>query len=377
MKDKYNRIWATIDREALRENVLNAKKLAGDAGIIAVVKTDAYGHGVKGVIDTIDGLVAGYAVATADEALELREYGVDKHILILGYVSRLEYDRLVDADITMTIFDYEQAKALSDLALARNHTAKCHIKIDTGMNRIGFPAKSAEDIEYTVGEIRRIRELPMLDDEGIFMHFATADQIDNSGAVRQQKMFEALLLRLEGEGITFKHRHCQNSAAILQMPNSFCDWVRQGITLYGLRPSDEMDIKVPLYPVMSLKSHIVHIKTIHKGDCVSYGATFEASGDMKVATVSAGYGDGYPRSLSGIGYVLIRGEKAPILGRICMDQMMVDVTHIKGVSVEDVVTLMGSDGPLAITAEELGNLSGRFNYEFVCDINKRVPRIFS
>lgn len=375
--EEYHRAYAEINLEALRKNVLASRSMLPEGtGIIAVVKTDAYGHGAVSVAEAVSDLVAGYAVATLEESLELRNAGIDSHILILGYISPVEYREAVRNDIILSIYNYEQAEELSELAGSMGKKGRCHIKVDTGMNRIGLPAKRMEDMEATAEIIGRIRALPNLICDGIFMHFATADEADKSRARRQYDNFCRLLEVLKEKNITFTYRHCSNSAAIIDMPECTFEWVRQGITLYGLKPSENMQNPVKLYPVMSLKCHVVHIKTIYAGDEVSYEGIYKADGERRIATVSIGYGDGYPRSLSNKGYVLIRGRKAPIIGRICMDQFMVDITDIPQVELEDVVTLMGEDNGCTITAEELGGLSGRFNYELVCDINKRVKRIY-
>lgn len=376
---RYYRAYAKIDMDALEKNIETAyRSLPVNTGIMAVVKTDAYGHGAKNIASFLEKneMIVGYAVATVDEAMELRDAGINKTILILGYVSPSEYVQIINNNIMMAVYSVEQAEMLSEYAKKNNKTAVCHLKVDTGMNRIGFDAKNEEQIEATSMRIQEITKLPNLEIDGIFMHFASADESDKTKAFRQFDNFRLLLSKLECVGITFKHRHCSNSAAVMDMPEVTFDWVRQGITMYGLLPSDEMKNKVKLFPVMSLKSHVIHIKTIHEGDAVSYGGTYVAKEDRRVATVCIGYGDGYPRQLSNRGYVLIHGKKAPIIGRVCMDQMMVDITDIDNVKIEDTVTLMGRDGKLEITAEELGELSGRFNYELVCDINQRVPRIY-
>lgn len=375
--EEYHRAYAEINLEALRKNVLASRSMLPEGtGIIAVVKTDAYGHGAVQVAEAVRDLVAGYAVATLDEALELRNAGIDSPILILGYISPREYQEAVRQDIILSIYSYEQAEELSKFAGKMGRRGRCHIKVDTGMNRIGFPAKRMEDMEPTAEVIERIKALPNLICDGIFMHFATADEADKSKARKQYENFCTLIDVLKEKNITFTYRHCSNSAAIVDMPECTFEWVRQGITLYGLKPSETLQNPVKLYPVMSLKCHVVHIKTIYAGDEVSYEGIYKADCERRIATISIGYGDGYPRSLSNKGYVLIRGKKAPITGRVCMDQLMVDITDIPQVELEDDVTLMGEDSGSIITAEELGNLSGRFNYELVCDINKRVKRLY-
>ena len=374
---EYNRAYAVVNIEAVRRNILKSREfLPENTGIIAVIKTDAYGHGAAKVADAVKDITAGFAVATIDEAVELREAGITSHIIVLGYISPREYAAAIEHDIILSMFDYKQACALSELAGAMGKCGRCHIKIDTGMNRIGLPAKHPDDIIPTVDEIERIKTLPNLICDGIFMHFATADEADKTKAKKQYDNFCLVLDELKKRNIDFTYRHCSNSAAIIDMPECTFEWVRQGITLYGLRPSDELVHNIELYPAMELKSHVVHIKTIQQGDEVSYGGVYVADSPRRIATVSIGYGDGYPRQLSDKGYVLIRGIKARIVGRVCMDQLMVDITDIPDVELEDVVTLFGHDGNAVITVDELADLCGRFNYEFVCDINKRVKRIY-
>lgn len=374
---EYNRAYALINLEAVRRNILMSReKLPENTGIIAVIKTDAYGHGAVRVAEAVRDITAGFAVAAIEEAVELREAGIDTHIIVLGYISPKEYRLAIEHDIILSMFSYEQACLLSQLAGSMGKCGRCHIKIDTGMNRIGLAAKHEEDIEPTVCEIEKIKSLPNLICDGIFMHFATADEEDKTKAKAQYNRFCRVLDELRKKNIEFTYRHCSNSAAIIDMPECTFEWVRQGITLYGLKPSDEMVHNIELYPAMELKSHVVHVKNIQQGDEVSYGGIYVADSPRRIATVSIGYGDGYPRQLSNKGYVLIKGQRAPIVGRVCMDQLMVDITHIEGVELEDDVTLFGKDGDAVITVDELSKLCGRFNYEFVCDINKRVKRIY-
>ena len=373
----YNRAYAQVDLSAIRRNIDTSKKaLPEGTGIIAVIKTNAYGHGAVRVAKAVEDVTAGFAVATIEEAVELRQAGIKSHIIVLGYTSPKEYEEAVACDVILSMYSYEQACELSRLAGSIGKQGRCHIKVDTGMNRIGLPAKHEKDIIPTADEIERIKSLPNIICDGIFMHFATADEADKSKARKQYDNFRMLLDELTRRNISFTYRHCSNSAAIIDMPECTFEWVRQGITLYGLKPSDEMEHDVKLYPAMELKSHVVHIKTIEKGDEVSYGGIYTAESERRIATVSIGYGDGYPRQLSNKGYVLIRGQRAPIVGRVCMDQFMVDITDIDGVMLEDTVTLFGRDGENEITVDELSDLCGRFNYEFVCDINKRVKRIY-
>ncbi len=374
----YDRVWAEVDLDAIAENIETIKKLIKpETKIIPVIKTDGYGHGAAPIARILEHeeQVWGYGVATAEEAHMLREKGIEKPVLILGYTFPYSYERLIDDDIRPTVFMLDMAQMLSERAREKGKICKVHIKVDTGMTRIGLHP-DAEGIEL----IRKISELPNIEIEGIFTHFATADEADKSKSYHQMQLFSSFVTEVEEKlAIHIPMKHCANSAGILEMPESNMDAVRAGIIIYGLWPSKEVQDqeKITLRPSLALKSRVVYVKMVTANQEISYGGTFITVRDTQVATISIGYGDGYPRSLSNVGYVLINGQKAPILGRVCMDQFMIDVTDIKGeVCVGDVVTLIGKDGEKEITMEQLGELSGRFNYELACDIGKRVPRIY-
>jgi len=368
---KYYRVYADINLDAIEKNVdalLSATKEGTRA--IAVVKADGYGHGDVAVSKTVYNKVFGYAVATIDEAINLRENGIDKPILILGFVTPDDYPKLIEHNVDATIFDLETATMLSDAAVYAGKKALCHIKVDTGMRRIGL-----EPDETGVEIIRKIKELPMLESSGIFTHFAAADELDKTSAHIQLQKFNTFVDCLEKEGITFEMKHCSNSAGIIDMPEANMDLVRLGISMYGMYPSDFVNKNnVDLLPALELKSHVTMVKVVAKNQKVSYGGTFVTTRPTTLATVSIGYGDGYPRALSSKGYALINGQKAPIVGRVCMDQMMLDVTNIGEVHRNDTVTLIGRDGDNYISVEEIADLAGTFNYEFVCDLGKRIPR---
>lgn len=367
---EFTRTYAVIHLDAIRRNIDRALERVGrDTKIMAIVKANAYGHGAVRVARAVKDKVYGFAVATVREALELRRQGIDNMLLVLGYVCREEYEEVIRNDVTFALLTSEMARDISDCAVRLGMTAKCHIKINTGMNRIGFPAG-----EETVSEIEEIYKLPGLYCEGIFMHFASADEKCKEFSHIQYKRFMETVNGLASRGVTFRIRHCCNSAGIIDMPEYALDMVREGILLYGLRPSDEVDPAMKYSPALELKSHVIFVKELPAGEGVSYGCTYITDRPTTVATVAIGYADGYPRSLSSRGFVLIHGRRAPIIGRICMDQMMVDVTGIKDVRVEDTVTLIGRDGDGYISVEELSELSGRFNYEFVCDLSERVER---
>lgn len=371
--NKYYRVYAEINLDAIVKNVDNLMALTKEnTGALAVVKADGYGHGDVAVAKAVAQKVTGYAVATLDEAVNLRENGVKKPILVLGYVDPYEFDILVSYEITATVFDVETAQLLADAARVQKKQAHCHIKVDTGMRRIGL-----EPDENGIAIVKQITALKELSADGIFTHFAASDETDKTSAEHQFKLFTDFTGRLEKEGIHFTYRHCANSAAVIDMPQVGLDMVRLGIAMYGMYPSDEVKKeKVELFPALDLKSHITMVKEIPAGEKVSYGGTFTTTRTTKLATVSVGYGDGYPRALSSKGYVLVRGQKAPIVGRVCMDQMMVDVTDIENVTRADIVTLIGKDGDAEITVEEIAALAGTFNYEFVCDLGKRIPRSY-
>ena len=374
--ESYQRVWAEVDLDAIWENMVHMKEnIAENTKILAVIKTDGYGHGgvpIAKMLEQLD-FMFGYAAATYEEAHVLREAGVKKPILILGYTFPYCYEELIREEIRPAVYRRDTVEELAAAAAKVGQKAKVHIKVDTGMGRIGI-TPDEEGLEF----VRFLIEHPELEVEGIFTHFAKSDETDKTSANHQLELFQNFIDKIQTElGITIPVKHCSNSAAILEMPQANMDMVRAGITTYGLYPSEEVskDI-VPLRAAMSLYSHIVYCKTIHAGQSVSYGGLFTATKDTRVATIPVGYGDGYPRSLSGKGYVLIRGKKAPILGRVCMDQFMVDISEIPEAMEGDKVTLLGMDGTERITAEELGELSGRFNYEFVCDLGKRIPRVY-
>ena len=374
--ESYQRVGAEVDLDAIWENMVHMKEnIAENTKILAVIKTDGYGHGgvpIAKMLEQLD-FMFGYAAATYEEAHVLREAGVKKPILILGYTFPYCYEELIREEIRPAVYRRDTVEELVAAAAKVGQKAKVHIKVDTGMGRIGI-TPDEEGLEF----VRFLMGHPELEVEGIFTHFAKSDEEDKTSAYHQLALFQNFIDRIQTElGLTIPVKHCSNSAAILEMPQANMDMVRAGITTYGLYPSEEVskDI-VPLRAAMSLYSHIVYCKTIHAGQSVSYGGLFTAQKDTRVATIPVGYGDGYPRSLSGKGYVLIRGKKAPILGRVCMDQFMVDISEIPGVMEGDKVTLLGVDGTERITAEELGELSGRFNYEFVCDLGKRIPRVY-
>ena len=372
---KYQRAAAYVDLDAIEENFEAMKRtLPADTQMAAVVKANGYGHGAVPVARLMEpkDYIWGFAAATIEEALQLRGYGIRKPVLVLGYVFPESYPELAAEDIRTAVFRMDMAEELSKEAVRQNKRVHIHIKLDTGMSRIGFP-----DTEESLEAVCQIQKLPGLELEGLFTHFARADEADKTWADRQLARFLRFRDALESRGVHIPICHCANSAAIIDMPESSLNLVRAGIALYGLYPSGEVKKeRVALKAAMELKSHIVHVKEIPAGTQVSYGGLYTAPEPRRIATIPVGYGDGYPRSLSDRGCVLIAGKRAPIRGRVCMDQFMVDVTEIPEARPGMEVTLFGTDGGEILSMDELAELSGRFNYEFACDISGRVPRIY-
>ena len=324
---KYRRVNADIDLDAVLFNFDQMNKnIPADTKIMAVVKTDAYGHGAVPIASFIESreYLWGFATATVDEAVELRKAGIEKPILILGYTFPECYEEIVKYNIRQTVFSLDMAKALSDEAVRQNKKAYVHVKLDTGMGRIGY-----QNAEEAAEDIALMKELPLLKLEGVFTHIANADTEDQQFTLKQIEKFETMVKAMEDAGVTFTLKHCANSAGIIELSEQKFNLVRAGIISYGLWPSSEVkkDV-VQLKPILSLKSHVVYVKEVEAGTTVSYGSTWTADKKRTIATIPIGYGDGYPRSLSNKGYVLIKGHKVPSVGRVCMDQLMVDVTEI-------------------------------------------------
>lgn len=370
---KYSRVCARIDLDAIEYNMEMMKKnIDVHTGIIAVLKTDAYGHGAIQIARLFESkdYIWGYAVATADEAIMLRDKGLKKPILVLGCVFPEQRAEMIDKEVRMTCYTKEMAEEISELSVQMGKMAYLHIKLDTGMGRLGFSI-----CEESADIISEISNLPNLVMEGMFTHFAKADETDKKFTQKQLDKYLWMKKALENRDLSFTYYHSSNSAGIIDVKEANMDLVRAGISIYGMYPSEEV-IKenVPLKPAMELISHVTYVKWIEDGASVSYGGTYISDGRRKIATVPVGYGDGYPRSLSNKGYVLIHGKKAPICGRVCMDQFMVDVTEIDDVKFGDKVVLVGRDQEEYLPVEMLSELSGRFNYEFVCCLSKRIPR---
>lgn len=368
---EFLRAWAEIDIDALIHNLREIKKRAGKRKIMAVVKANAYGHGAMQLAPVISGYADAFAVATFEEAMELRKAGVEKEILILSPVPQAQYPMIIKNDIATVTFSLDGAKALSAAAGAAGKRARAYVAVDTGMGRIGL---SSDDCG--ICEAEAIYAEKNIDFIGIITHYACADSSDKSSLREQAKRFDAFCEKLRADGYDIGLRSCDNSAAFTDCADSY-EAVRVGIVIYGMYPSDEVKKEnLPLLPVMSLKTKVTQVKTVPAGTKISYGHTFKAEKPMKIATLAIGYADGIPLSLSGKGSVIISGRKVPIVGRVCMDQMMVDVTDARNVDVGDTAVIFGSDGGATITADEVAAVAGTINYEIVCRLDCRVPRVF-
>ncbi len=372
---QYYRVQANVDLNAIRHNIGEVRsKITKGTKLMVIMKADAYGHGAARVAKAIDDYGAdAYGVAIVEEAVELRKAGITKPILVLGYTAKQLYRDIVKYDVTQTIFQYETAKALSGEALRQGKTAKIHIKLDTGMSRIGF-----SDTEESLETIKRISGLAGIEIEGLFSHFARADEEERSHTLKQLKRYMDFAGRLEAEGIHIPVKHIANSAGILEFPAANLDMVRCGISTYGIYPSEFVNHEeLRLIPAMELKTHVIYVKEVEAGVGVSYNATYVTGRKTKIATIPVGYGDGYSRNLSNCGRVIINGQYAPIIGKVCMDQFMVDVSELKDVKQDDTVTLLGRDGDAYISTEELAKLSHSFPYELICNVGKRIPRVYT
>lgn len=369
--NEYQRVAAEINLDRLAYNMRNIKAAVGDKKVLAVVKADAYGHGAVEAAKVCLFNGAEYlAVANSDEGLSLRENNIMEPILILGYTVSGNLRAVIENDITQTVFSYDMAEEISQAAAKAGKVCRVHIKIDTGMGRLGF-LPTEESIE----EICAVSRMKGIFVEGIFTHFAEADSADKSYTDLQAERFEYMCAELEKRGLKLL-RHCSNSAAILDMPRLRYDMVRAGIILYGYYPSNEVKKTVDVKPVMSLKTHISYVKELKAGSSVSYGRTFTAKEDMTVATVPVGYADGYMRAFSNKARVIVKGKYAPVVGRVCMDQFMIDVSGICGVEMGDEVILLGESGERSVDADELARLGDTISYEILCAVGKRVPRVY-
>ena len=368
----YNRIYARINMDNLRYNITKMKSLRKpDMKIMTIIKADAYGHGAVEIAKRIGDLSDYHGVATIDETVELRNAGITTPILIIGYTDCEDYEKLIAYNITQAVYDVEECRRLSELAVSKNARVKVHIKVDTGMSRIGFPVN-----DIGINQAITLKNMQGLEIEGIFTHYAKADEVNKNYSYEQKKKFLHFIQSLEDAGIGFKLKHIDNSAGTMEMNDDDFDMVRLGIVTYGLYPSEEIDRSVVIKPVMSVIAHVSHIKTLPAGVGVSYGWTYVTCKETRVATVTAGYADGYPRALSNKGRVIINGQYAPIIGRVCMDQFMIDITNVPDVSLRDEVILIGGTDDKYISVEEVAAPAESFNYELVCNISRRVPRVY-
>lgn len=364
-------VWAEIDLAAIAHNVRAIRKITS-AEMMAVVKADGYGHGALQVarVALANGAQR-LAVAILNEALELRQQAVTVPILVLGYTPEEQAEVVVANEVTQTVFSWPLAEALSKVAVKLDKKAKIHVKVDTGMGRVGVQPEEA------VKFIRQLMTLPNLEVEGMFTHFAVADEQDKSYTKEQFAKFMAVVESLAGEGISLPLYHVANSAAIIDLPSTHLNLVRPGIILYGLYPSDQVDKeKILLRPALTLKARIGHIKRVKAGTSISYGRKYIAPEERVLATLPLGYADGFTRLLFAKGQVLVKGQKAPLVGRVCMDQCMIDITDIPGVETGEEVVLIGRQGKGSISVEELAEKIGTINYEVVCMISQRVPRVY-
>ena len=368
----YFRTQAKIDLDAVEYNYNSTRaKLPQGCKLLGVIKADAYGHGAVELARFLENKCDFFGVACIEEAVELKKADIKTPILILGYVAPAFYDLVVKYDIRIPVFSYDTAKALSDEAVKQGKTVPFHFCIDTGMSRIGFQVN-----EESADVCKQICTLPNIEAEGLFSHFATADESDLTKALAQREKYKTFVEMLEGRGIQIPIKHLNNSAGIMNFDEYF-DMCRMGIILYGLYPSEEVDKSLlDIKPVMSWLTHISHIKTLEAGREVSYGGTFKTTEPRVIATIPVGYADGYPRCLSNKGRVIINSQYAPIVGRVCMDQFMVDVTDVDGAELDSVVTLVGKDGGAELSMEEVSNAAYSFNYELPCRVARRVPRTY-
>ncbi|HCL4446496.1 TPA: alanine racemase [Clostridium botulinum] len=366
-------VWAEIDLDNLQHNLKQIKKICGNKEIIGVIKANAYGHGAMEIAPTLlENGVSRLAVAVLSEAMELRMSGVKKPIMILGYTPWALGDMLLDNDIEQSVYSYNDALELSKIAVLKRKILKIHIVVDTGMGRIGFlPTKES------VEDVYKISKLPNIEIEGVFSHFSSADDLDKDYTLYQMNKYNEFINKLEEKNIQAPIKHIANSAAIIDLENTHLDAVRAGIIMYGYYPSNYvLRNNINLKPVMSLKTSIVHIKKVSSGEYISYGRTFKTKRESIIATLPIGYADGYNRLLSNKGKVIVNGKLAPVIGRVCMDQCMIDVTFIENLKVGDVVTIMGEENGVSYTAEDIASQIGTISYEVICNVNKRVPRVY-
>lgn len=373
MEKIYRPVWAEIDLDKIEYNIRNIKELAKDKEVIGVIKADAYGHGAIDIAPILlrNG-VSRLAVATLTEAMELRRENISAPIIILGYTPTDFAEDLIKYDIEQTIYTLEDAQKFSNIAEKLNKKVKVHIALDTGMGRIGFLPN-----EESIENIIKIYKLKGIDIVGLFTHFSTADEENKEYTNKQYKILEDFCKELEMIGINIPFKHAANSATIMDLPSMYLDGVRAGIVLYGYYPSNEVNKeRLKIKPAMTLKAKIAHIKVLEKGAFVSYGRTYKVNETTRVATIPIGYADGYLRALSNKGKVIVNGKLVPVIGRVCMDQLMIDITNINNVNVDDEVILLGECDNVKYNADDMADAVGTINYEIICMIKGRVPRVY-
>ncbi len=380
MGEFLRRTWAEVDVDALKHNFFEIKKAARPgAQVMCVIKADAYGHGAVFLGKLYEELGADrFAVSNIEEAMQLRENGITRPVLILGFTPPGLAGELADNNISQAVFSEEYARELSDEAVKQNVNVRIHIKVDTGMSRIGFMYQDSQRDEDSVRQMENALNMPNLISEGIFTHFAVSDEAEEGreATLKQFGCFSEAVRRLKADGFGFEVVHCSNSGAIIDYPDAHYDCVRAGIILYGLSPSSKLSGRLDLVPAMQIKSVVAMVKTVMPGTPVSYGGTYVTKQPAKIATVPIGYADGYTRSLGNRAYMTVKGHKAPVIGRVCMDQLMIDVTGIDDVRPGDEVVVIGDGRNNTMSFDEMAELTGTINYELVCLVGKRVPRVY-
>jgi len=367
-------VWAEINLDILANNMREIRRVSKCEEIIAIIKADGYGHGAVDIAPVLlENGANRFGVAVITEAIELRNAGISVSIMVLGFTPSTLYERILTYDIEQTIYNYNDARELSNTAVKLNKVAKIHIAVDTGMGRIGyFPS------EESAKEVLKISNLPNIEIVGVFTHFSCSDDLDKAYTLLQVEKYNEFISLLEKLGVRIPLKHLSNSGAVIDLPQAHYNAVRPGIALYGYYPSEEVKKeKLNIKPVMSIKANIVHIKTLEKGEYISYGRTFQTTRESVIATLPIGYADGFTRLLFGKAKVIVNGNFAPVVGRICMDQCMIDITGIEGVKIGDEVILIGEDEfNNVITADDIAKAVGTINYEVVCAVSKRVPRVY-
>ncbi|QLY80471.1 alanine racemase [Clostridium intestinale] len=373
MENSIRPVWAEVDLGCIEHNVKQIKSLCENKKIYGVVKADAYGHGALDIVQVLlKSGVTDLAVALITEALEIIKSGINVPILILGFTPLTFAEDILNNNIEQTVYDLEYAKKLSEIAQEKNKTAKIHIAVDTGMGRIGFLPN-----EKGMEAVRQISKLPNINIEGIFTHFSTADEVDKTYSLEQLAKFNKFVDDLENEGIKINIKHASNSAGIMDLPEAHFNAVRPGIIMYGYYPSNEViKERLDLKPALTLKTSVVHVKTLPKDMYISYGRKYKTDKERVIATLPIGYADGYTRALSNKGKVIVNGKLASIVGAVCMDQCMIDVTDVGTVKVGDEVILLGEHGNTRFNADDLAELLDTINYEIICMIGRRVPRVY-